>query len=114
MEIDHTELLDWLKEDRSERLEALWTRADAVRRQNVGDEVHLRGLIEISNHCVRQCAYCGLRAGHRDLKRYRMTADEIVRCAEQAVEFGYGTAVLQSGEDYGIAADWMADVIRRI
>jgi len=43
-----------------------------------------------------------------------MTRDEILDCARQAVQFGYGTVVLQSGEDYGIRAEWMADLIRRI
>jgi biotin synthase len=71
-------------------------------------------LIEISNHCVRQCAYCGLRAGNRPLIRYRMTADEIFAAAKQALGFGYGTVVLQAGEDFGISADWMAEIVRRI
>ena len=71
-------------------------------KQHVGGEVHLRGLIELSNHCVRLCAYCGLRAPNDKLTRYRMSADEIMACARQAVEFGYGTVVLQSGEDPGI------------
>ena len=39
--------------------------ANAVRKQHVGDAVHLRGLIEISNHCERQCMYCGLRRANR-------------------------------------------------
>ena len=43
-----------------------------------------------------------------------MTADEIVACARQAREYGYGTVVLQAGEDYGIKTDWLADVVRRI
>ena len=60
------------------------------------------GLVEISNHCARQCAYCGLRAGNDSLARYRMKADEILAAARQAVKFGYGTVVLQAGEDYGI------------
>jgi biotin synthase len=30
------------------------------------------------------------------------------------VRFGYGTVVLQSGEDYGVTAGWMASVVRRI
>ena len=104
----------WLREDNAERLDELWQRADAVRRDNVGDAVHLRGLLEISNHCARTCAYCGLAAPNRQLKRYRMTADEVLAAARQAVDFGYGTVVMQSGEDYGIATEWMADVIRRI
>ena len=30
-----------------------------------------------------------------------MTDEEILACVRQAVEFGYGTVVLQSGEDPG-------------
>jgi biotin synthase len=63
---------------------------------------------------VRQCGYCGLRASNRQVERYRMTEDEILESARLAVRFGYGTAVLQSGEDYGVTTDWLAGVIRRI
>ncbi len=110
----HDEILNWLVESDTSRLESLWRTADDVRRENVGDFVHLRGLIEISNHCVRQCGYCGIRSSRRDLVRYRMTMDEVLGCAAQAIEFGYGTVVLQSGEDYGITTDWMAELIGRI
>lgn len=112
--MEHAELVSWLREDDAERLRQLWDRADTTRRQHVGDAVHLRGLIEFSNHCVRRCAYCGLHVANRDLVRYRMTAEEILACARQAVEFGYGTVVLQSGEDLGVSASWVSDVIRRI
>jgi len=43
-----------------------------------------------------------------------MLADEIVEAAQQAVKFGYGTVVLQGGEDYGITTSWMTDIIRQI
>lgn len=112
--MNHDTIVSWLKETDEQRLRELWTASDAARRENVGEAVHLRGLVEFSNHCVRQCGYCGLRADNRSIGRYRMSADEILVCAAEAVRFGYGTVVLQSGEDYGIAAEWMADVIRRI
>jgi biotin synthase len=112
--LDRTQILHWLTETDTEALEELWQKADCVRKDHVGDEVHLRGLIEISNHCLRQCHYCGLRAGNRDITRYRMTADEIVVCAKQAQSFGYGTVVLQAGEDEGLTLDFVAQTIRRI
>jgi biotin synthase len=112
--LDKIEILNWLRETNAARLEELWRLADETRRSRVGDAVHLRGLVEISNHCARQCGYCGLRAGNRALGRYRMDADEIFASALQAVKFGYGTVVLQAGEDYGITAAWMAEVVRRI
>jgi len=108
------EILAWLREDDPSRLEALWAKADATRRRHVGDEVHLRGLIEISNHCVRACGYCGLRAGNREIERYRMSADEILECARNAAAWGWGTVVMQSGEDYGIKTTWIAGIVRRI
>lgn len=111
---DKAEILGWLRETNPERLTELWRRADETRRASVGDAVHLRGLVEISNFCSRQCFYCGLRAGNENLVRYRMLADEIFAAAQQAVKFGYGTVVLQAGEDYGITAEWLAEIVRRI
>ncbi|HSL95855.1 MAG TPA: [FeFe] hydrogenase H-cluster radical SAM maturase HydE [Thermoleophilia bacterium] len=104
----------WLREEDAARLEALWRAADDTRRAYVGDEVHLRGLCEVSNVCVRGCTYCGIRAPNRGVQRYRMKADDVVACARQAREFGYGTIVLQAGEDYGMATEWVAHVVRRI
>ncbi|MGA2258170.1 MAG: radical SAM protein, partial [Thermoguttaceae bacterium] len=112
--MQRSEIIAWLRETNEARLEELWRRADMVRQQSVGGEVHLRGLIEISNHCIRLCGYCGLRFDNRELPRYRMTAEEIMACVQEGAAFGYGTVVLQAGEDPGIHADWMAGVVRRI
>jgi len=112
--MNRRQIIAWLREENPQRLEELWRLADAARRDGVGDEVHLRGLLEISNACVRDCLYCGLRRSNKGLQRYRMTAEEIVAGARQAAAFGYGTVVLQSGEDYGMRAGWLAGVIRRI
>lgn len=110
----HEEILVWLRETNPARLAELWQQADQTRQQYVGDEVHLRGLVELSNHCVRLCAYCGLRTPNTSLSRYRMTADEVLDCARRAVDYGYGTVVLQAGEDPGLTGSWMADLLRRI
>lgn len=108
------DILRWLRETGDRGLDELWQQADAVRRQHVGDAVHLRGLIEVSNHCVRQCAYCGIRGPNGAVRRYRMTADEVLAAAHRADALGYGTVVLQAGEDPHLTAEWVADVIRRI
>jgi biotin synthase len=104
----------WLREEDEARLETLWAAADETRRRYVGDAVHLRGLIELSNYCVRGCTYCGIRAANRGIERYRVSEDVVLACARKAVEFGYGTLVMQAGEDYGIETEWMAGVLRRI
>jgi biotin synthase len=43
-----------------------------------------------------------------------MTRDEIVDCARLAVALGYGTVVMQAGEDSALSAEWIADIVRWI
>jgi biotin synthase len=108
------DILDCLRQTNPARLADLWQRADQVRQQHVGGEVHLRGLVEISNYCIRLCGYCGLRAGNRGLTRYRLSDEQIMACVHKAVEFGYGTVVLQSGEDPELTCQRIAGLVGRI
>ena len=112
--LDRAELEAWLRERDDSALDALWLRADAVRRERVGDAVHLRGLIEITNYCVRHCAYCGIAACAGPLPRYRMTRGEILACARKGRDLGFGTIVLQSGEDPDLTGPFVAAVVRDI
>lgn len=112
--LDRPALLGWLRETDPAALEPLWARADAVRQAAVGDAVHLRGLIEVSNICVRSCHYCGLRKESAHLTRYRMRPEEILACAREAAALGYGTVVLQGGEDPGLTREGIAGVVQRI
>jgi biotin synthase len=112
--IDRAEILHWLREMDESRLEELWERADSTRRAFVGDEVHLRGLIEISNYCVRHCCYCGINACSSGITRYRMNRDEIICSALEAARLGYGSIVMQSGEDPGLTENFVADLMREI
>lgn len=112
--MEKQEIIKWLRTEDEYQLAKLWQMADEVRKRNVGDAVHLRGLIEISNICARDCGYCGISAGNTELERYRMPEEEILDCAREAVSFGYGTVVMQAGVDYGIDKDWMTGLIRRI
>jgi biotin synthase len=43
-----------------------------------------------------------------------MPAEAILACALKARTFGYGTLVMQSGEDYGIETEWLAEIVTRI
>lgn len=92
----------------------LYRRADGVRREAVGDAVHLRGLIEFSNICRNDCLYCGIRRGNRQVQRYRMTDEELVETAKRAAALGFQTIVLQSGEDMHFDQARMCHIIEQI
>ncbi len=94
--------------------DTLWREADAVRRQAVGETVHLRALLEFSNRCVQDCRYCGLRRSRKDLVRYAMRPAVIVRTALAAAKAGFATVILQSGEDPDYDRTTLGDVVRRI
>ncbi len=113
-EMSVCEIERWLREDDPQALATLWEVADELRRRYVGDEVHIRGLLEISNNCARSCAYCGLRAENVNLPRYRLTWKEILEGAATTAALGWGTIVMQAGEDYGITREWLAEVIAEI
>ncbi len=109
-----SEVLAWLREDRPERLAVLWRQADEARRSTVGADVHLRGLLEISNHCVRGCLYCGISTCNPTVDRYRMRPDEIVEVARRARDLGLGTVVLQSGDDPALTGDAVSALVRAV
>lgn len=109
------ELALLLTEPGAEAAAALAAAADRVKRACCGDWVNLRGLIEFSNVCERDCLYCGIRRGTVGLKRYRMSENDIVRAAELSGEFGYGSVVLQSGERSDPEfVDFVTGVLKRI
>jgi biotin synthase len=113
-QLDRRTIRTWLMERDSAALDTLWRRADDVRCAHVGSDVHLRGLVEVTNHCISRCTYCGIAACAGPLARYRMTHDEILACARQGRDFGFGTIVLQGGLDPGLTGPFIAGVVRAI
>ncbi len=76
----------------------LFTQAHRERLRTKGTGVYLRGLIELSSLCDRDCLYCGMRHSNPKTHRYVMQDDEIVACAAVARDLHFGTVVLQAGE----------------
>ena len=106
------EIIDILKDN--SKNDWLFSYADKIRKENVGNDVHLRGLIEFSNICKNSCKYCGLRKENSTIDRYRIEKDEILEIAKNAVNMGYKTIVLQSGEDAFYSTDKMTEIIKAI
>lgn len=87
-------------------------RADSIVRSIYGNGVFIRGIIEFSNYCTRDCIYCGIRKSS-PVGRYAMDFDTIMHLVNDAVQQGYRTIVLQSGE-YAPHDSMITDVIREI
>ena len=111
-ELSKSEIVELLKDDSINQ--ELFKAADDVRHEFVGDEVHLRALIEFSNICRCHCKYCGLRAENTNVSRYRLNKEEILDFAQKAVGYGYKTIVMQSGEDPFFTANYLCEIVRDI
>lgn len=94
--------------------EELRRRADAVRREVMGDQVRVRGIIEFSNICICNCRYCGLRRANATLRRYLMPREEILAAVDEAARAGVDTVVLQSGENPDMPAADLAAYVAAI
>lgn len=92
----------------------LFENADAVRRENYGREVYIRGLIEFTNYCRNNCYYCGIRGGNSGVKRYRLSEEEILSCCDEGYEIGYRTFVLQGGEDLYFTDEKVCRIVSQI
>jgi biotin synthase len=84
---------------RGELQNQLFEKARQVRHLSGMDFCLLRGVIEISNHCQKNCFYCAMRAANRSIRRYRMSLEEILVAAERIVKTGITVVFLQGGQD---------------
>ena len=79
-----------------------------------GNQIYIRGLIEISSVCKNDCLYCGLRRSNQNAVRYRLTEEQILDCCAKGYALGFRTFVLQGGEDGYFTDEVVCGVVREI
>ena len=79
-----------------------------------GNKIYIRGLVEISSICKRDCRYCGLRRSNPNAVRYRLTPEQILSSCEKGYALGFRTFVLQGGEDGFFSDEVVCGVVREI
>lgn len=91
------DLVILLNAEGDERKE-LFAAAAKVKEKYVGNIVYLRGLIEFSNVCRKNCLYCGIRLDNKNVERYTLSDEQILGAAKFALDNKYGSIVIQGGE----------------
>lgn len=104
-------LLAGLDDGQDESLRAL---AAEAARKRFGNGIFIRGLVEISSWCRNNCYYCGLRRSNRFASRYRLSQEQILDCCREGARLGFGTFVLQGGEDGEQDEDWIEELVGKL
>jgi biotin synthase len=93
----------------------IFEKAKQIKEEYVGKKVYLRGLIEYSNRCVKDCNYCGIRLHNKKVVRYTLEDEDVLKCAEYAYKNNYASIVIQSGELTGKEfTDKISSLLRKI
>ncbi len=87
--------------------------AEKIRKQVYGDDIFLRGIVEFSNYCRKDCLYCGIRRSN-NIKRYRLGKKKILERVNKISLSGVKTVVLQSGEDLFYSRKLLCEIIKVI
>lgn len=96
-------------------LNLLYQAANRIRQRAHQNSSCVHGIIEFSNICRNDCAYCGIRKDNHELERYRMEVDEVVDLvAYSSAEIGFKAFVLQSGEDGWYTTERLVRMVREI
>lgn len=89
-------------------------RAAAAARAVFGPRVFVRAVVEISNHCRENCAYCGMRRDNRDLERQRARLDDLSRLLLEDRPSSITDINLQAGEDPVAVREIAIPLVRRL
>lgn len=100
---------------RNEEAAGLLAAFALVEKQKIyGNDIFIRGLIEVSNICRNDCLYCGIRKSNKNCDRYRLTAEDILECCAEGYGLGFRTFVMQGGEDGSFSDAFLTDLLREI
>lgn len=113
-DLSDEKLLYILNNIKEEEVFYLQEKALKTKESYYGKKIYLRGLIEISNYCKRECRYCGINAYNKNVKRYRLSKEEILESCKRGARLGFNTFVLQGGEDSYFSDEILIDIVENI
>lgn len=108
------ELLFLLNNLEGNSITYLFNKSHEAAKKHYGKKVYMRGLIEFTNYCIRNCKYCGIRTDNKNVDKYRLTLLEIIQTVDLGYSLGYRTFVLQGGEDIYYTDDKLIEIIKKI
>jgi biotin synthase len=93
---------------------ALHERARHTTREQFGRRVFVRAVVEVSNFCRENCAYCGMRRDNRALPRYRARHEQLAELLLHHRPASVTDVNIQAGEDPVAVREVVLPLIRTL
>jgi len=93
---------------------ALHERAAVATRERFGRGIFVRAVVEVSNYCRENCAYCGMRRDNRTLARYRANHEQLAGLLIHHRPESVTDVNIQAGEDPVAVRDVVLPLIRTL
>jgi biotin synthase len=103
-----------LMQARGRAQEELRDRAAAAARSRFGRDVFVRAVVEVSNFCRENCAYCGMRRDNRALDRFRAAHDTLAEVLIHHRPTSVTDVNIQGGEDPLVTRQVVLPLIRTL
>jgi len=97
-----------------EEQEAFHEEAAQATRARFGNQVFVRGVVEVSNYCRENCAYCGMRRDNRALDRFRADYEQIAEVLIHHRPASLTDVNIQAGEDPVAVREVVLPLIRTL
>ncbi len=112
--LDEVEFVDLLQNYTNDDFITAQEMARVIREEIYGRKIYIRGLIELSSYCAKDCYYCGIRRSNAHAERYRLTPTDVMSCCRKGYDLGFRTFVLQGGEDSYYTDDLLISMLGEI
>ena len=92
----------------------LHERAAAATRKHFGNKVFVRAVVEVSNYCRENCAYCGMRRDNATLPRFRAQPEQLAEFLIHHRPASVTDINIQAGEDPVAVREVVLPLIRTL
>ena len=104
-----------LKIDDDDNLNKLFKTAKTVKEKIYGKRIVLFSPLYVSNYCTNNCLYCGFRKDNTNIKRKKLSVDEVIEETKSIIRMGHKRILLVAGEDAEkVNLDYIEEIMRKM
>ncbi|WBW95756.1 [FeFe] hydrogenase H-cluster radical SAM maturase HydG [Oceanirhabdus sp. W0125-5] len=113
--LNHREASVLLSVEDEELLEEIYNIAGYIKDRIYGERIVMFAPLYVSNYCVNNCVYCGYKHENKNLRRKKLTMDQLEKEVKVLESLGHKRLALEAGEDpVNCDLDYIIECLKKI